>query len=217
MDINRIARQLSYANVMATLGVFIALGGASYAAVSLPAHSVGAKQLKRNAVTASTLKPGAVGSAKVKNGSLQRADFANGTLLEGPQGDPGPKGDPGPQGVPGPFPDALPSGKTVSGAFDVEGSTSAGGQVVTGGVSYLYPVQGQHYVHYVKKGTTDPNCPAASPPKAAPGHTCVYERYVINTTQRGINFAEFSGLGIYSSAVGPGAFGVRGTWAATAE
>lgn len=42
---------LTYANVVATLALFIALGGASYAAIALPAHSVGPVQLKANAVT----------------------------------------------------------------------------------------------------------------------------------------------------------------------
>jgi hypothetical protein len=36
---------------MATLALFVALGGASYAAVELPANSVGSAQLKRGAVT----------------------------------------------------------------------------------------------------------------------------------------------------------------------
>jgi hypothetical protein len=217
MHTNRIARHLNYANVMATLGVFIALGGASYAAVTLPAHSVGTKQLKKNAVTASTLKRNAVGSAKVKDGSLQRGDFASGTLLQGPQGLPGPqgaKGDPGAQGAPGPFPDKLPSGKTIVGAFDVEGVAGAGPQTVTGGISYLYAAP--NAVHYVKLGTTNPNCPGADPATAAPGHTCVYEQYTINTNNtRGINFANNSGVGLYGSATASGAFGMRGTWAAT--
>ena len=50
---------------IALLALFIALGGTSYAAVALPANSVGGKQIKKNAVT----------SAKVKNGSLRPADF----------------------------------------------------------------------------------------------------------------------------------------------
>ena len=37
--------RLSYANVVGTLALFIALGGASYAATSLPAGSVGTRQL----------------------------------------------------------------------------------------------------------------------------------------------------------------------------
>jgi hypothetical protein len=99
MHSNRVTRHLSYSNVMATLGVFIALGGASYAAVALPANSVSAKQLRKNAVT----------SAKVKDGSLRRGDLASGALQGlqepqgpvGPQGSVGPKGDPGQNGAPG--------------------------------------------------------------------------------------------------------------------
>jgi hypothetical protein len=107
MHLNRITRRLSYSNVIASLALFVALGGASYAAVALPANSVGTKQLNTNAVTASKLKPNAVSSAKVKDGSLQRGDFASGTLLQGPQGPQGPqgvqgaKGDPGQNGAPG--------------------------------------------------------------------------------------------------------------------
>jgi len=104
MHTKRITPHLSYANVMATIGVFIALGGASYAAVAIPANSVGAKQLKKSAVAGSKIKPNAISSAKVTDGSLQRGDFANGTLLQGPQGPQGiqgPKGDPGQDGAPG--------------------------------------------------------------------------------------------------------------------
>ena len=104
MHLNRITRRLSYSNVIASLALFVALGGASYAAVALPANSVGAKQLKKSAVSAAKLKRNAVSSAKVQDGSLQRGDFAIGTLLQGPQGPQGlqgPKGDPGQNGAPG--------------------------------------------------------------------------------------------------------------------
>jgi hypothetical protein len=37
--------RLTYANVVATVALFIALGGASWAAISLPADSVGSRQL----------------------------------------------------------------------------------------------------------------------------------------------------------------------------
>jgi hypothetical protein len=47
--------RLSYANVMATLAIFVALGGASYAAVALPHNSVGSVQLRSGAVTPSKL------------------------------------------------------------------------------------------------------------------------------------------------------------------
>jgi hypothetical protein len=83
--------RLSYANVMATVAVFIALGGASYAAVKLPKNSVGTKQIKKNAV---------IGS-KVKRGSLSAGDLSRSARVSlrgqtGPQGPQGAKGDPGP-------------------------------------------------------------------------------------------------------------------------
>jgi hypothetical protein len=61
-----IRRHLTYANVMATVAAFLALGGGALAALHLPAHSVGAKQLKPNAVT----------GAKVRDHSLTGADLS---------------------------------------------------------------------------------------------------------------------------------------------
>jgi hypothetical protein len=90
----RSRRKLSYANVMSTLGVFIALGGVSYAAVELPKDSVGSKQLKADAVK----------SKKVLDGSLLAADFAAGQLpagARGPAGPEGPEGRRGPAGAQG--------------------------------------------------------------------------------------------------------------------
>ena len=66
----RRTRRLSYANVVSSLALFIALGGVSWAAATLPANSVGKRQLKDNAVT----------GAKVANGSLRAADFAHDAL-----------------------------------------------------------------------------------------------------------------------------------------
>jgi hypothetical protein len=78
------------------LALFIALGGTSYAAVKLPANSVGSKQLKAGAVT----------GAKVKDRSLTAADFggqlpAGATGAQGPAGPAGPKGDTGATGAAG--------------------------------------------------------------------------------------------------------------------
>ena len=75
-----------YANVTATLALIVALGGTSYAAISLPANSVGSKQLKKRAVTNSKLRPNAVTSATVRNGSLRAKDFKAGQLPAGPAG-----------------------------------------------------------------------------------------------------------------------------------
>lgn len=84
--------RLTYANVMATVAVFLALGGISWAATSLPRNSVGNGQLKRNAVTGS----------KVKNGSLTAADLKKGTITAGAPGAQGPPGAKGDTGATGP-------------------------------------------------------------------------------------------------------------------
>jgi hypothetical protein len=72
--------KLSYSNVMATIAVFIALGGASYAAMKLPKNSVGSKQIKKNAVSSAKIKNGAVTAAKVRSGALTGAQINASTL-----------------------------------------------------------------------------------------------------------------------------------------
>lgn len=52
--------RLRYANVTSTLALVLALGGTSYAALTLPAHSVGPRQLRPRAVTAGALASGSV-------------------------------------------------------------------------------------------------------------------------------------------------------------
>ena len=47
-------------NVVGYLALFVALGGVSYAAVSVPKHSVGTKQLKKGAVKRAKLANSAV-------------------------------------------------------------------------------------------------------------------------------------------------------------
>lgn len=77
----QIRKRLTYANVMSTLAVFIALGlSGAYAAEKLAKNSVGAKQLKKNAVTAAKLKAGAVGTAKLKDGAVTGAKVQEETL-----------------------------------------------------------------------------------------------------------------------------------------
>jgi hypothetical protein len=76
----RLRERLSFANVMSVIAVFIALGGASYAAVKLPKNSVGAKQIKKNAVTTAKIKDGAVTGPKLNLstlGTVPEASHAN--------------------------------------------------------------------------------------------------------------------------------------------
>jgi hypothetical protein len=70
---------------VALLGLFVALGGTTWAAVSLPARSVGTAQLKTGAVTAEKIQLRAVTGDKVRDGSLTGADIKLATLGAVPQ------------------------------------------------------------------------------------------------------------------------------------
>ncbi len=57
--LHRLRRHASYANVVASVALFLALGGVSYAAFHLPANSVGTAQIKNRAVTLAKVSAGA--------------------------------------------------------------------------------------------------------------------------------------------------------------
>ena len=89
--IARLRDRLTYANVTATLALFIALGGSSYAAITLPRNSVGAKQIRTSAV----------GSNEIRNGTVTNRDISRRAraALRGQQGPAGPAGPAGPPAV----------------------------------------------------------------------------------------------------------------------
>ena len=96
--VRKILGRLTYANVMATVAVFIALGGAGYAAIKLPKNSVGAKQLRRRAVTPAKLSPASISALAGARGPAGPQGPAGAQGLTGPQGPAGVqgiKGDPG--------------------------------------------------------------------------------------------------------------------------
>jgi hypothetical protein len=74
--------QLSYSNVIATIALFIALGGAAVAA-GLPRNSVGSNQLKRGAVTAAKLKKAAVTSGKLAPKAVIAGKLGPNSVLPG--------------------------------------------------------------------------------------------------------------------------------------
>src|SRR5687768_12918114 len=91
---------LSYSSVVATIALFLALGGTVYAATQLPKNSVGPKQLRKDAVV----------SSKVKKGSLLPSDFKASLIPRGPEGPAGDRGPAGPQGPSGPQGPTGPQG-----------------------------------------------------------------------------------------------------------
>ncbi|HVY97185.1 MAG TPA: hypothetical protein VHA54_09530 [Solirubrobacterales bacterium] len=92
--------KLNYSNVIATIALFVALGGAAVAA-GLPRNSVGPNQLKRGAVTAAKIRkqavtsgklapgavtpgkigPNAVGPSNIGNGAITSAKIAAGAVI----------------------------------------------------------------------------------------------------------------------------------------
>ncbi len=171
---SKLLPHLSYANVMATIAVFVALGGSSYAALQVTSRNV-----PKNALTGADIKnltgrdvtndslTGAdvknLTSADVANGKLLAEDFAAGSL---------PKGE---TGEPGPLPATLPSGRTLTGAWSF-GMDSPAGQNVTGAISYPFPLAASPELHIVQKGDMPPlQCPGtAAAPAAQRGHLCIY-------------------------------------------
>jgi hypothetical protein len=73
-------RKPAPATVIALIALFVALGGTTYAATSLPANSVGTKQLRNGAVTNRTLHTGAVTRSKVAPNSLTGTEINSATL-----------------------------------------------------------------------------------------------------------------------------------------
>jgi hypothetical protein len=86
----RVRARLTYANVTATLALFVALGGTTYAAAKLPRNSVGSAQLRSKSVT----------STKIRDRSVALRDISTSARrsLQGAQGSQGPVGPAGPAG-----------------------------------------------------------------------------------------------------------------------
>ncbi len=112
---DRIRAHLTYANVVATLCLFLVLGGgAAFAATQLPRNSVGTGQLKAGAVTAGKI-------AKKARSQLR--------------GNRGPAGPQGPQGKTG-----KAGAKGATGARGATGATGAAGADGTGPAFEVFSV-----------------------------------------------------------------------------
>src|SRR5690349_16210503 len=73
--------RLTYANVVATLALVLAVGGGTvYAAMKLGKNEVKSKNIAKGAVKNSDLGKNAVTSPKVKDGTISADDLANGVI-----------------------------------------------------------------------------------------------------------------------------------------
>jgi hypothetical protein len=115
--------RITYANVVATLALFLALGGTSYAALKITG-----KQVTDRTLTARDVKRNSLTGTEIKDGSLTAKDFKNGALAPvsassagaaGPTGDAGPAGPQGPKGDTGATGATGAAGKNGSDASNV--------------------------------------------------------------------------------------------------
>ena len=193
----RIGGRLSYANVMATIAVFLALGGTTIA-ISLPKKSVGPKQLKRNAVRERNIQPGAVSTDKLAQGAVTEAKISPSAI---------------------PLLGTLRPGQTLRGSFNVGGWATVTQDNTKEAVSYIFPLPGlvPSTVIGLNDATT-PNCPSADPPQAALGRLCIYVDGVSNVEGNTVSSENNSayGFGIRADATAAGDYGATGLWAVTA-
>jgi hypothetical protein len=205
--------KLTYANVMATIAVFIALGGASYAAITLPKNSVGTEQLQKGAVTATKLSKTA------------RAALAGDADAQGKEGSRGPEGNSG-KSIVALAP--LASKSTETGVFAAAGGseTTPAGQLMTAVVQFAQPLpaplDSHHVVTLKQSESSADHCPGVG--QAAPGFFCAYVGYELGASffspfedpATGANGTGVDGANAFvkTTATGTGALG--GTWAVTA-
>jgi hypothetical protein len=163
---------------------------------------------------------GQVKRSKVKDGSLRASDFQDGALPAGPkgaQGDTGAKGATGATGdtgPAGPLLDALPSGRTLRGAFSFSGFSSGGAAdpqydtaPADGQISFQIPLASAPVVEIVAKGGPPTlTCPGSvTDPLATAGRLCVYES-AISDNDGLVSFSPETGVYNVATRFGAGLF-----------
>lgn len=194
--------RFTYANAMSTLALFVALGGTSYAAIS-----ISGQQIKDASITTADVKNESLTSADMKNGSLSAVDIRDGSLgfaelssaartsLKGAKGDRGAAGATGPRGPVGARGSAGAAGPTgATGAQGPAGTVpayGAGNGLVLVGTTFSINTA-------VAQERVDGVCPAGNAVRsiASDGEvTCT-------VTQDGITRAALAGVG--SATLFPG-------------
>ena len=176
--------------------------------MTLPANSVGTAQLKNNAGDL------AQGQERLV------APWRTSRQVRFPQGLPGPRVLQDQRVRPArpvPFPDALPSGKTIRGAFNIGGTAAAAGALANTSISFIYAFAAPPTVKIVLQGAAAPaECTGnATFPQAQAGFLCIYEESKTNSVGVTLNAVNRSGATIFTNSSAAGGFFSYGTWAAT--
>jgi len=194
-------QHLTYANVMATLAVFLVLGGGAYAAFHLPKNSVRSRHIVN----------GQVRSVDIRNEGVKGADVdestVKGLISSGA---------------------TIPSGVTLSGNFVASDSDTGQSHITHRAISFPLPApealtaSGVNFAPGSVIGNDDDSdCTGSiANPTAPPGQVCLYEGGGANATTAqgyvsGPGFVN-NRLGFEIIVNGSGQVSLTGTWAYTA-
>jgi hypothetical protein len=198
----KVRSRFTYANLMATVAVFVALGGSSYAALS-----VTGKDVRNSSLTGKDIKNSSLSTKDVKNRSLLAEDFGAGQLPPGPQGAKGDTGGQGQQGIegrPGPPGETGPSDAYFKRNTE---PTPLGANAQTEVLQMSVPQAGDYTYtatvsvntnasegHFVVCSVTGPGGSQGSPGESALGAGAGYSRYDTLTIQGVANDAPAAGV-----------------------
>jgi hypothetical protein len=185
-----IRKRLTYSNTIATLALFLALGGAAVAA-GLPRNSVGTNQLKKRAVTAAKLAPKSVIAGKLGPNSVTPGNIGNGAVTTAKLAQSAVIASTIKNGVVttnkltneavttpklangavtaaklgsevGPLLGTLKTGQTLRGTFDVGDTAAVAEELARGAVSYQFPLTNAPTATVLTSGQTTANCAGLS-------------------------------------------------------
>jgi hypothetical protein len=206
-------RRFTYANVAATMALVFSMSGGALAAKHYLVNST--SQINPKVLKKLRGNKGAAGAP----GSLGKEGLAGHEGKEGKEGKTGPEG---------PLLTALPSGKTLTGAFGAGDSIAKNGAVVEASFSYAFPVTSEPTVQIVQiGGPSTAQCPGTTDaPSAAAGFLCLYPQSGNSIETKGFEdfgtdgIANFHRGGVIftnSTCTAPCHAEFWGTWAVTAK
>ncbi len=213
----------SPALIVSLIALMVALGGTSYAALSVPINSVGPGQLRNGAVTTKKIRDGAVTASKInpRNLTVPNALRANYADTAGSANSATTASGLG----------TMASGQTERGIWWLSdwaesGTDGAAVSAITFPIPLAQPPLAVHYIE-LGQGTPSGCFGSVGDPGAAPGNLCVFEgraynaggvRGIEDPTDNGVNEADQFGTGVYMAGTnGPGEADTGGSWAVTAR
>lgn len=236
--LQRLRSRLTYANVMATIAVFMVLTGIGFAVAKLPKRSVGPRQLKNGAVHSRKIHKNAVNASKIPKGAVGRSELANGAVGTGKISNKAvetKKLDGGAVTRAKIDENSLPLLATLRSGQELRGSFNFGGNGGVGatahdGYDFQFPLTNQpaapaaNVIDVVAGDPVTASCGGLGggnqqTPLAAPGQLCVYITGKTNlaaATPVTIENVNRLGFGLKAMSLAGGDFVATGYWAVTA-